>query len=40
MRREGRKKGTFWWGCSGFPKCKVRFFDKNGKPDRDHGALS
>ncbi len=39
VRRPGKKEGTFWWGCSGFPKCKVRYFDQNGKPDRDHGEL-
>ncbi|MCZ5940792.1 topoisomerase DNA-binding C4 zinc finger domain-containing protein, partial [Vibrio parahaemolyticus] len=40
VRRPGKKEGSFWWGCSGFPKCKVRFFDQDGKPDRDHGELS
>ncbi|HFU0470696.1 TPA: DNA topoisomerase III [Vibrio parahaemolyticus] len=39
VRRPGKKEGTFWWGCSGFPKCKVRFFDKDGKPDREKGEL-
>lgn len=39
VRRPGKKENTFWWGCSGFPKCKVRFFDQNGKPDRDRGEL-
>ncbi|MCW8336451.1 DNA topoisomerase, partial [Vibrio paucivorans] len=39
VRRPGKKEGSFWWGCSGFPKCKVRFFDQNGKPDWDKGAL-
>lgn len=27
------KSGSYWWGCSGFPKCDFRAFDKNGKPD-------
>ncbi|HFG1585408.1 topoisomerase DNA-binding C4 zinc finger domain-containing protein [Vibrio cholerae] len=40
IRREGKKPNSFWWGCSGFPKCKVRFFDNNGRPDRDHGELN
>ncbi|MGF1832005.1 DNA topoisomerase 3 [Photobacterium angustum] len=39
IRRPSKKAGTFWWGCSGFPKCKVRFFDRDGKPDRDKGEL-
>ncbi len=39
VRRPGKKEGSFWWGCSGFPKCKVRFFDQDGKPDRDRGEL-
>lgn len=32
-RRPGRKKGTFWWGCSGFPTCKQTYPDIKGKPD-------
>ncbi|GAM65459.1 DNA topoisomerase III [Vibrio ishigakensis] len=40
VRRPGKKKDSFWWGCSGFPKCKVRYFDKKGKPDHDYGELS
>ncbi|WP_104037663.1 DNA topoisomerase [Vibrio jasicida] len=39
VRRPAKKEGSFWWGCSGFPKCKVRYFDQNGKPDRDRGEL-
>ncbi|EMQ2879016.1 topoisomerase DNA-binding C4 zinc finger domain-containing protein, partial [Vibrio navarrensis] len=39
VRRPGKKAGVFWWGCSGFPTCKVRYFDKDGQPDRDHGPL-
>nr|WP_069594941.1 DNA topoisomerase 3 [Aliivibrio fischeri]OED52231.1 DNA topoisomerase III [Aliivibrio fischeri] len=38
-RKPAKKKDTFWWGCTGFPACKVRFFDKDGKPDRDKGEL-
>ncbi|MBL7561420.1 topoisomerase DNA-binding C4 zinc finger domain-containing protein [Legionella sp. 30fs61] len=29
-RREGKK--GFWWGCSGFPKCKTTFLDNKGAP--------
>jgi DNA topoisomerase-3 len=29
-RREGKK--GFWWGCSGFPKCKTTFLDNKGEP--------
>ena len=33
VRRESsKKKGTFWWGCSGFPSCKEMFMDQNGEP--------
>lgn len=32
-RRPGKKKGTFWWGCSGFPDCKQTYPDIKGKPD-------
>ncbi|QPK61431.1 DNA topoisomerase 3 (plasmid) [Methylomonas sp. LL1] len=32
-RRPGRKKGAFWWGCSGFPTCKQTYQDVKGKPD-------
>lgn len=32
VRRPGKKKGTHWWGCSGFPKCDFRAFDDKGKP--------
>ncbi|HEY1348415.1 MAG TPA: DNA topoisomerase 3 [Ktedonobacteraceae bacterium] len=33
VRRPGKKKGTFWWGCSGFPACKQTYPDAKGKPD-------
>lgn len=34
IRRESaKKKGVFWWGCSGYPECKQTYFDDNGKPD-------
>jgi len=33
IRREAaKKKGVYWWGCSGFPACDFRTFDENGKP--------
>ncbi|MBS8270886.1 DNA topoisomerase III [Halomonas litopenaei] len=32
VRRPGKKKGSYWWGCSGFPKCDFRAFDNKGKP--------
>ncbi|WP_035241401.1 DNA topoisomerase III [Desulfobacter vibrioformis] len=37
VKRESEKKGkggrkNYWWGCSGFPECKERYFDDNGKP--------
>ncbi len=25
-------KGSFWWCCSGYPNCKLKFKDANGKP--------
>ena len=33
IRRSGKKKGLFWWGCSGFPACKQTYPDVRGKPD-------
>jgi len=33
IRRTGKKKGSYWWGCSGFPACNFRAFDKKGKPE-------
>lgn len=33
VRRPGKQKGTFWWGCSGFPECKQTYPDIKGKPD-------
>tara|TARA_R110002124_G_scaffold233406_1_gene398734 strand:- start:101127 stop:103403 length:2277 start_codon:yes stop_codon:yes gene_type:complete len=32
IRRPAKSKGNFWWGCSGFPACTFRAFDKNGSP--------
>lgn len=39
IQRPTKKPGNFWWGCSGFPSCQVRYFDKDGRPDRDKGEL-
>lgn len=32
IRRPAKRKGLFWWGCSGFPECEFRCFDEKGKP--------
>ena len=32
-RRSGKKKGTYFWGCSCYPDCQTRYSDKRGKPD-------
>lgn len=34
VRRPAKKKGVFWWGCSGFPSCKFTTFDNNGEPKK------
>jgi len=36
-RRPGKKKGTAWWGCSGFPACKQTCPDLKGRPDYSKG---
>lgn len=33
IRRPGKKRGQFWWGCSGFPACKQTYPDVRGAPD-------
>lgn len=33
-RRTGKKAGTWFWGCSGYPSCKTTFPDDNGKPGK------
>jgi DNA topoisomerase-3 len=38
IRRPAKKKGVFWWGCSGFPGCSYRAFDNNGKPQAPKSA--
>lgn len=32
IRRPGRKKGAFWWGCSRYPECTNTFPDFKGSP--------
>lgn len=38
VRRPGKKKNAYWWGCSGFPECKFRAFDEKGAPDLKNKA--
>jgi DNA topoisomerase-3 len=33
MRRAGKKPGTFFWSCSGYPGCNHTYPDAKGKPD-------
>lgn len=30
---KNRSKTTIWYGCSNFPECKGRYYDKKGSPD-------
>lgn len=32
-----KKKGAFWWGCSGYPACSKTYPDIKGKPDYSKG---
>jgi DNA topoisomerase-3 len=32
VRRKGKKRDEFWWGCSNFPMCKQAYPDVKGKP--------
>lgn len=32
-RKSNKKKNSFYWTCSSFPKCKCMMFDKANKPD-------
>lgn len=32
IRRQGKKKGSYWWGCSGYPECRQTYFDQKGAP--------
>lgn len=33
LKRRRSQKGDYFWGCSGYPDCKVTAPDKKGKPD-------
>ncbi|MDD2660663.1 MAG: DNA topoisomerase 3 [Methylococcales bacterium] len=38
IRRESKKKkGSFWWGCSGWSECRWTYPDAKGKPDFNKG---
>ena len=32
IRRPGKKRGSYWWGCSNYPTCEERYLDFKGKP--------
>ena len=32
IRRPAKKEGVFWWGCSQYPSCDYRAFDREGVP--------
>lgn len=32
-RPSPKKKGAFWWSCSGYPDCKQTYPDSKGRPD-------
>lgn len=33
-RRKGKKAGTWFWGCSGYPSCTTTLPDKDGQPGK------
>lgn len=33
LAKRPTKKGGVWYGCTGYPKCDARFWDKDGQPD-------
>ena len=33
VKRKGKDKNSFFWGCSNYPECKVSYQDNNGEPD-------
>jgi DNA topoisomerase-3 len=33
IRRPAKKEGVFWWGCSQYPTCDYRAFDRDGLPE-------
>ncbi len=32
IRRKGKKKGSYFWGCSAYPNCKEIYFDRSSAP--------
>lgn len=36
LAKKPTKNGGVWYGCTGYPKCPARFWDKDGKPDFDN----
>ena len=41
IRFPSRKNGAFWWGCSGFPRCKQTSLDSKGQPIyKKQGAIN
>ncbi|WP_020211109.1 DNA topoisomerase 3 [Gilvimarinus chinensis] len=32
VKRPAKKRGKFWFGCSGYPGCKSTYLEKAGKP--------
>ena len=32
QRRQGKKKGSYWWGCNAYPACNYTAPDNKGKP--------
>jgi Topoisomerase IA len=37
---KGQRPRPPWWSCSGYPTCKQRYSDKDGKPDFSTGRAS
>lgn len=33
VRRQGKQKGTYFWGCSNYPNCKQYYPDVGGRPN-------
>lgn len=33
-RRKGKKAGTWFWGCTGYPSCSTTLSDDDGKPGK------
>lgn len=32
VKRKGKDKNSYFWGCSNYPECKVSYQDNNGEP--------